>query len=98
LDRNPARPLTHSLVHAASEEPEVMAAPKSDWREHSTKLHAASCEDVDATRLSGLPHPEERLRELRRMAAERGLDVKAELRYVEHGLKVLERKVRREAA
>jgi hypothetical protein len=90
--------LTHRLDQAVRDEPEVMTAPRADWAEHSAKLHEASCADIDATRLSGLPHPEERLAELRRMALERGIDVKDELRYVSHSLKVLERKVRREAA
>jgi hypothetical protein len=48
--------------------------------------------------LSGLDHPEERLRELRLMAAEKGTDVSDELRFVQRGLKAMERKIRGEAA
>jgi hypothetical protein len=44
------------------------------------------------------PSPEERLAELRRMAAERGISISSELRLVERGLASLERKLRREAA
>jgi hypothetical protein len=91
--------LTSRMDQRVHEEPELMRDQlRPDWAEHSTALHEASCADADAMRLSGLPHPEEQIAELRRMAAERGVDVKAELRYVEHAKKVLERKVRREAA
>jgi hypothetical protein len=98
LDVNPARPPTHSLLRAAREEPEILAAPSPNWLEHSAKLHIASRKDVDATRLSGLPHPEERLAELRRMAVERGTDVSDEQRFVERAVRAFERKVRGQAA
>jgi hypothetical protein len=82
---------TTNRGRAADDLESGMIPPRADWAEHSAKLHEASCADVDATRLSGLPHPEDRLAELRRMGLERGIDVKDELRYVSHSLKVLER-------
>jgi hypothetical protein len=90
--------LTHRLDQAVRDEPEVMTAPRADWAEHSAKLHEASCADVDATRLSGLPHPEERLAELRRMAVERGVDVSSDVGAIQRRLDAMERKVTRVAA
>jgi hypothetical protein len=98
LDINPARPPTHSLLRAAREEPEILPAPHPNWLEHSAKLHIASRRDVDALRLSGLPHPEERLAELRRMAVERGIDVSSDVGAIQRRLDSMERKVKREAA
>jgi hypothetical protein len=69
-----------------------------DWRANAEAHRKSARADEAASRLSGLTHPEERLRELRRMAAERGIDASDELRFVNRGLKALERKVRGEAA
>jgi hypothetical protein len=81
------------------DEPEVMEAPvHPDWRNHAEAHRKLSRADLDAARLSGLDHPEERLRELRLMAAERGVSISSELRLVERGISSLERKLRREAA
>ena len=68
------------------------------WYENAERNRRRARSDVNAARLSGLTHPEERLAELRRLAAERGLDVKDELRFVDRSLRALERKVRGEAA
>lgn len=83
---------------AVRDEPEVMEAPHPDWRNHAEAHRKLSRADLDAARLSGLDHPEERLRELRLMAAERGVSISSELRLVERGISSLERKLRREAA
>jgi hypothetical protein len=96
---NPKRSIDHDEPPGSWGGPVAVPASgqvSADWRERSESHRRAAREDVDASRLSGLTHPEERLAELRRMAAERGLDISSELRYVKHGLKVLERKVRRE--
>lgn len=69
-----------------------------NWRENAEAHRKLSRADLDAARLSGLDHPEERLRELRRMAAERGVSISSELRLVERGISSLERKLRRDAA
>jgi hypothetical protein len=90
--------LTTRLDLAVRDEPEVMVAPHEGWHLHAEAHRKLSRSDLDAARLSGLDHPEERLRELRRMAAGKGIDVTDELRFVNRGLKALERKVRGEAA
>ena len=65
----------------------------NDWRMRAEAHRRRDREDANAARLSGLTHPDERLRELLRMAAERGVDVREEVRYIKHGLRVLERKL-----
>jgi hypothetical protein len=83
----------------ASDDLEVLPIPpRRDWLEHSAKLHLASRRDADAMRLSGLTHPEDRVVELRRMAVERGKDIRGDLRQLEHVVKRIERKVSEEAA
>jgi hypothetical protein len=59
---------------AVRDEPAVMDVTllHPDWRLRAEAHRKLSRADLDAARLSGLDHPEERLRELRRMAAERG--------------------------
>lgn len=64
-----------------------------DWRERSEANRRLAQSDTQASRLSGLTHPEERLRELKRLAAERGVDVSDEMRFVDRGIRALERKV-----
>jgi hypothetical protein len=77
---------------------EALNPPSPDWQERAEAHRRLARADTDAVRLSGLTHPEERLAELRRMAAERGISISSELRLVERGLASLERKLRREAA
>lgn len=105
----PLAPLAETYLHkrdglttrrdlAVRDEPALMEAPHPDWRNRAEAHRKLSRADLDAARLSGLDHPEERLRELRRMAAERGVSISSELRLVERGLRSLERKLRRDAA
>jgi hypothetical protein len=89
--------LTTRLDLAVRDEAEVMVAPHEGWHLHAEAHRKLSRSDLDAARLSGLDHPEERLRELRRMAAERGVSISSELRLVERGISSLERKLRRAA-
>jgi hypothetical protein len=89
-----------TLRHRASDDLETMNPDllRPDWGLRA-EAHRKLCRaDLDSARLTGLDHPEERLRVLRKMAAEKGTDVSDELRFVERGLKALERKVRRDAA
>jgi hypothetical protein len=91
--------LTTRMDQRVAEEPELMRDQlRPDWLEHSAALHLASRRDVDALRLSGLPHPEERLAELRRMALERGIDVSSDVGAIQRRLDAMERKVTRVAA
>lgn len=69
-----------------------------DWRLRAEAHRKLSRADLDAARLSGLDHPEERVAELRRMAAERGKDIRGDLRQLEHVVRRIERKVSEEAA
>jgi hypothetical protein len=86
--------------HRASDELETMdpSSVHTDWRLRAEAHRKLSRADLDAARLSGLDHPEERLRELRLMAAERGKDIRGDLRQLEHVVRRIERKVSEEAA
>jgi len=64
-----------------------------NWRENSEALRKIACADETAARLSGLTHPEERLAELKRLAAERGKDIRSDLRQLDHVVRRIERKV-----
>jgi hypothetical protein len=57
---------------AVRDEPAVMEAPHPDWRNRAEAHRKLSRADLDAARLSGLDHPEERTRELRLMATREG--------------------------
>jgi hypothetical protein len=89
---------TTSKYQGVPGEDETMDLPRRGWAEHSAKLHEATRADADAMRLSGLTHPDERLAELRRIAAERGIDVSDEERFLQRARKAFERKVRGQAA
>jgi DNA-binding MarR family transcriptional regulator len=92
--------LTTRMDLRVREEMEVMDASRlrPDWALVAEQGRQLARADADATRLSGLSHPEELARELRRLASERGIDVSDELRFVERAVRALERKVRGNAA
>jgi hypothetical protein len=89
------RGYTTSEQDALPDEPEVIDPGRlhPDWQQRSRAMAQAAASSEDATRLSGLTHPEERLRELRRMAIERGVDVSGDVRVIERRLDAIARKV-----
>lgn len=96
---NPKRSIDHDVVVDMRGRTVLVAveAPKGppdpSWRESAERHRRRARSDVNAARLSGLTHPEERLAELRRMAAESGVDLRGDLRQVEHVVRRIERKV-----
>jgi len=95
--------LTTRLHEAARDEPAVMSVDelRRDWAIRAEAARRAERERVDVLRLSGLDHPDDRIREAKRLAAERGKDVAQELRRVdltrrahERAVDALERSVR----
>ena len=71
----------------------LKGSPSPEWRENAERHRRRARADVNAARLSGLTHPEERLRELRAMAAQHGVDIRSDVRQVEHVVRRIERKV-----
>jgi len=86
--------LTTRLDQAVRDEPEVMAPPSEAWAEIAEARRVSIHADTDAMRLSGLTDPADRLRELLALAAERGGDVRSEVRLIERGIASLDRKLR----
>lgn len=66
-----------------------------DWSQRAQAFHRLSMADSDATRLSGLASEEERLAELKRMAAEQGTDISSNVGVIRRQLAAIERKVSR---
>lgn len=89
------RDYTMNPGDAAVGEPEVMdpAMLHVDWDVRSKILSSAAAADVDAARLSGLVHPDEQLRELRRLALERGVDISEDVRVIEQRYAAIQRRL-----
>lgn len=87
--------LTSRLDLRVPGEPEVLT-PGPEWASRAEGQRRLAGAAADAVRLSGLPHPEDRLRVLRLMALERGRDIRGDLRQLEHVVARIERKVTRE--
>lgn len=84
-------------LDALPDEPEVIDQSRLhvDWDQRASIHQAAAGAAVDADRLSGLTHPDERLGELLRMALERGVDVSSDARVIRARMAAIERKVSR---
>ena len=80
------------------DEPSVMPPPDPRWFERAEAHRRRDREDANAARLSGLTHPDERLRELRLLAAQQGVDIRDDLRQAEHIARRIERKLSERAA
>jgi hypothetical protein len=90
--------LTTRMDQRVREEDEVMSPPDPRWALRAEERRRLDRQEADAARLSGLMHPEERIAELRRLAAEKGRDIRSDLRQLEHVAKRIERKVREDEA
>lgn len=76
-------------------EPEAIdpARLHPDWQERSQAFQNAAARDSDATRLTGLDHPDEKLRELERLALERGIDITDDVRVIESRKAAIQRRL-----
>jgi hypothetical protein len=64
-----------------------------NWTERAQAFATAAARDADATRLTGVDHPDEKLRELQRMALERGIDITDDLRVIEQRKAAIQRRL-----
>lgn len=82
LHRHSQRGYTSNPAEAMTGEPEVIGEPLPLWKTRAERRHRADV-TADSTRLSGLPSIDDQLEQLRRLAAERGVDLTRERHVVE---------------
>lgn len=87
---------TTERFNAIRDEPEAVdpARISKDWRTRAQAHHKASLQSTDSARLAGLRSDEERLAELRAMAAERKVDVRDDVNVIRRRMDAMERKIR----
>lgn len=93
LHRDSSRGYTSDPREALEEEPEVIGDPLPVWKVRGETARRRDRQAVDSTRLSGLPTIDDQLAELRRMAAERGVDLTRERHVLDKGRAAIERKI-----
>lgn len=73
---------------------EVLDPPSPDWAKRSELHRRAALQSTTGARLAGLRTEEERLAELRALAAERNVDIDSDLKVIRHRNNAIERKIR----
>lgn len=83
---------TTETFNAMSDEPESIdpARIHIDWKTRAAAHHSAA---MRSTRLTGLPNDEERLEELKRVAAELKVDIHDDVKTIRRRMDVIERKI-----
>jgi hypothetical protein len=86
---------TTRTTDALPHEPESIDPSRlhPNWTERAHAFQTAAARDADATRLTGLDHPDEKLRELQRLALERGIDITDDLRVIESRKAAIQRRL-----
>lgn len=95
MHRDSQRGYTSDPREAMLGEPEVIGDPLPVWRARAEQRRRQDQADADAMRLSGLPTIDDQLAELKRMAAERGVDLTRDRHVVEEAAVAIGRKLAR---
>lgn len=93
LNQRAYLPPTTNPSEALDREAPLLGDPRPDWRQRAETRRVEALRARDGARLAGLRTEEERLAELKRLAAEHNVDIDSDVKVIRHRLNAIETKI-----